>query len=505
MSTYKHKISKSRFVSGVQCEKKLFFDLYRSDLKPAVTPAQQELFDKGHLVGSLAQQKFPNGKDATPESYYDFSEAIENTARWIGEGVQTIYEAAFFADEVMAALDILHHQAGERWAIEVKSSTAVKAYHLHDASLQYWVMSRAGFKPDKFFLMHIDNTYVKNGAIDPQAFFTLEDITSAVILNQPWVEKKLAQFKLLDPSREPVVEIGKQCNDPFDCDYVGHCWRHIPQNSVFDLTYARGKDWQLYNEGIIELAEIPADIELSHRQEKQVDGVKYGASYIDQASIADFLNSWSYPLYFFDFETVFPCIPVLDGTSPFQQVPFQYSLHIVTAPDAAMEHREFLADPANFNSPAELKDPRKSLIEQLRADFGSTGSIVAYNAPFEKGVLGNLAKAFPEDKDFLDDLISRFVDLLIVFRNAWYYKPAMGSSASIKYVLPAIAPEFSYADLEIGNGGVASNTFLSMIEGKFEGDTAETRNNLLRYCERDTEGMVVIWKELIKEITNYEL
>ena len=161
-------ISKSRFVSGVQCEKKLYYDLYRKDLKPPISEQQKELFSSGNIIGQLAQKLYPNGKDASPESYYDFSSSFKNTKQWINEGVETIYEAAFLDNDVMAALDILHHQNGERWAIEVKSSTDVNNYHITDAALQYWVMSNSGFKPDKFFLMHVNNKFIKNGIIDPK-------------------------------------------------------------------------------------------------------------------------------------------------------------------------------------------------------------------------------------------------------------------------------------------------------------------------------------------------
>lgn len=499
MPTYTHKISKSRFVSGVQCEKKLYFDLFRKDLKLPVSDEQQALFDGGHKIGALAQQVFPGGNDATPESYFDFSDSIENTKKWIGAGAQTIYEAAFFYDEVMAALDILHHQNAERWAIEVKSSTSVKEYHITDASLQYWVMCHSGFTPDKFFLMHIDNTYVKQGPIIPKEFFTLEDITEMVIANQDWVAQNLSTLKLITKDKEPVVEIGAHCSDPFECDYTHHCWKHIPENSVFELGNARGKQWELYADGILELSKTPEDIPLNHRQSLQVEGVKNGTSYLDKDSISDFLEAWCYPLYFFDFETIFPSIPVLDGTRPYQQVPFQYSLHIMPAPNAKMIHKEFLAIPSDF-SDSGAKDPRKSLVAQLKLQIGAEGSIVAYNAGFEKGVLNNLAIAFPEEAPFIEDLVSRFVDLLVVFRNAWYYKPEMGASASIKSVLPAIDATFSYDDLDIGDGNAASAIFLSMIEGTFTGNESETRNALLKYCERDTEGMVVIWNALIKLI-----
>ncbi len=492
-------ISKSRYVSGVQCEKKLYYHLYRKDLKLPISEQQDELFSSGHFIGHLAQQLYPNGKDATPQNYSDFSPSFESTKQWINDGVETIYEAAFFYDDVMAALDILHHQNGERWAIEVKSSTDVKDYHITDASLQYWVMSNAGFKPDKFFLMHVNNKFVKNGSIDPKDFFTLKDITDRVIAKQDEVIQNVIRLKNVvnNKETEPEVKISNHCSSPFSCDYIHHCWKHVPENSVFSLPYAKSKAWKLYEKGILELSSIPDEINLSHRQKLQVEGVKHGSSYVDKAAIKDFISGWTYPLYFFDFETVFPLIPVLDGTTPMQQVPFQYSLHIKPDYNSEMIHHEFLADPRSFQSGSTL-NPRKALIEQLKTDFGPTGSIVAYKASFEMDVLRKLAIAFPDDKEFLDGLITRFVDLLIPFQKALYYKPEMGNSASIKSVLPAIAPEFSYKDLKISNGGLASNTFLSMILNKFEEDEAEARKNLLAYCERDTLGMVVIWKHLME-------
>lgn len=495
MAEFKHKISKSRFVSGVQCQKKLFFDLYRPDLKQPVSDAQQELFDMGHTVGSLAQQAFPNGYDATPESYYDFSASIKNTKGWIDAGVKTIYEAAFFYDEVLAALDILHHHQGKRWAIEVKSSTSVKEYHLTDASLQYWVMHNSGVAPHKFFLMHLNNEYVKQGALDPASLFHLEDITEQVLELQPWVEDNLALLKKLTKTKEPNVDIGPHCFDPFECEYRQHCWSHIPENSVFELGNSRGKSWNFYQDGILSLSDIPDDFPLTHRQLLQVNGAKHGTSYTDKNAITEFLKEWKYPLYFFDFETIFPALPVLDGTSPYQQVPFQYSLHVVRNEDAPIEHYEFLADPEQFTS-SNLPDPRRSLLEQLKRTIGKRGNIVAYNASFEISRFREMAEAFPEYQDFIENLIGRFVDLLVVFRSGWHYTPAMGSSASIKSVLPAIAPELSYDALEIGNGGDAGAAFLSMIAGTYPGDYEAGRKALLEYCKLDTYAMVVIWKAL---------
>lgn len=491
-------ISKSRFVSGIQCSKKVYFDVNRKELKPVISDQQELLFSTGHEIGKLAQKAFPNGKDASPESYYDFTPSINQTKQWINDGVETIYEAAFSSNDVLAALDILHQTQNEKWAIEVKSSSELKDYHLTDASLQYWVMSSSGFKPDKFFLMHINTSFVKKGEINPNDFFTLVDITNQVIDKQLWVGENLENLKnILSSKEEPIVEIGKHCNSPFSCDYIHHCWKQIPKQSVFNLYSPKGLDWKLYKQGILKIIDIPEGIPLNHRQRLQVEGQRNATSYIDKINISDFLSTLKFPLYFFDFETIFPALPVLDGTRPFQQVPFQYSLHIQQDLNSTLQHKAFLANPIDFQEGSSV-NPLKALIEQLKLDFLSSGSIIAYNASFEIDVLKKLSIAFPEDKEFIDDIISRFVDLLIPFRSAWYYKPEMGASASIKSVLPAIAPEFGYKDLEISNGGLASNTFLNMITNKFNGDEAKVRESLLKYCERDTLGMVIIWEELKK-------
>lgn len=491
-------LSKSRFVSGAQCEKKLYFDINRKDLKPPVSSQQQALFDSGNLIGQLAQQVFQGGLDATTEMNGNWSLAIDRTKSWIQQGQQTIYEAAFSIPNGFAALDILHHQDGERLAIEVKSSTSVKEYHVTDAAYQYFVMNSAGFAPDRFFLMHINNQYVRHGHIVPKELFHLEDITELVLAKQSWVKMMHKQLiQMLELGDEPQMPIGKHCSDPFACDYQHHCWKHLPENSVFDLYAPRGKDWELYHSGIEALDEIPIDFPLSHRQQLQVQGVKHQQSFFDKASIRDFLSPIEAPLHFFDFETINPTIPVLDGTRPFQQIPFQYSLHVTDIQGNIQKHFEFLPDPSAFKPGlSKADDPRYQLIQQLKTDIGPTGSIVAYNASFEISRLKELAASFPDEAAYLQSLIDRFVDLLIPFKKAWYYLPEMGGSASIKSVLPAIDPKFSYADLKVNNGGDASSIYLAAINGVFSEDWTFTREALLRYCERDSEGMVVVYKAL---------
>jgi hypothetical protein len=489
-------ISKSKFVSGVQCPKKLYFEMFRKDLKPPISVAKERLFSSGRKVGELAWEVYPDGKDASMVNF-DVARSLKLTREWLDDGESTIYEAAFSEEDVLAFLDILHHKDGERWAIEVKSSTSVKEYHYTDAALQYWVMNRSGFRPDHFILMHINNEYVKDGEIEPHKIFSKVDITNAVLDLQLWVSENLGSLRdMIANGMEPVKDIGPHCDSPFECDFKSYCWKHVPEHSVFELSNANGKDWKLYGDGVIRLADIPDDFELNPKQQIQVKTAREHSMHLDIKAIHDFLGSWKYPLHFFDFETVGPAIPMLNGTKPFEQVPFQYSLHKVVDEDAETEHYEFLSEPSAFNDPS--IDPRSVLIESLKDHMDKRGSIVAYNARFERGVIERLALVFPGESEFLRALNERFVDLWDIYRKYWWYMPEMKGSGSIKNVLPAIAPEFSYGDLEVQEGGEASALYQSLIEGGVSGNKDKIMSNLLDYCRRDTEGMVVIWKALQK-------
>lgn len=484
-------ISKSRFVSGVQCSKKIYFDYHRKDLKPPVDEAQQRIFDLGHHIGFLAQKAFPNGVDVSPEDYSNFSKSIKDTQDLINSK-NSIYEATFSSKNTLVMLDILEHKNGKWNALEVKNSTSVKDYHLTDAAFQYFVMTQTGFTPDRFYLMHINNQYVKNGEITTELFH-LEDITDIIIEKQTWVAENLdCLLQIIQSEKEPDVKIGGHCGNPFACEYQHHCWSHVPENSVFELNRAGAKAWDLYHQNILAIDDIPEDYPLTNFQTLQVRGSKFGEKYIDVSSIQNFIDKWQFPLYFFDFETIFPAIPVLDGTRPYEQVPFQYSLHQLDE-QGNLKHFEFLADPNSFHNSSE--NPLKSLIHQMKIHFGNHGSIVAYNMTFEKKALTSLAEKFPEDREFLEEIISRMVDLMVIFQKNWYYDPQMGKSYSIKAVLPALIPELTYKDLEVSNGDLASSLFHDSIKnGEFLNENL--KNNLLEYCKLDTYAMVVLWQFL---------
>jgi uncharacterized protein DUF2779 len=496
---FQHLISKSRFISGWQCEKKLYFDKFRPELKPEISSAQEQLFSQGTQTGIYAQQVFPGGVDCSPESHYDYGPAILQTRKLIKAKQHVIYEAAFFADEVLAALDILLNNDGVLHAIEVKSSTEVKEYHVWDAALQYWVMKKSGYQPGQFSIMFIDNQYVRKGAIEPDKLFILQDITAEVIWLQDEVDKKIEELKAMITAGIPVSKpIGPQCDKPFECEYKHHCWKQVPKQSVFNLHHMRSKrKWELYNQGMVTLDQIPQHYLTSDYQKRQVEATLNDEVHFDYAEIGNWMNNLTYPVYCLDFETIFPAIPPFDGLRPYQQIPFQYSIHKIEDPGKEPLHFEYLGD--------EQEDFRLDLVKNMIESLGTKGAILAYNVSFESRIIKSMIEWYPQYSDALNKILNRMDDLIIPFREGWYYHPAMNGSNSIKNVLPAMLPEFSYDELEIGNGGDASAVFQSMVEGNFTGDVEDTRQDLLDYCGMDTYAMVRIlgvlgnWPVLIEE------
>lgn len=483
-----HLLSKSTYMRGRQCPKALWLYKHHRELMPPPDAGKQAIFSSGTAVGLLAQGLFPGGVDCTPASYYEFEQSVIDTQAAIARGERVIYEAAFMRDDVLAAMDILV-LTDEGWkAYEVKGSTGVKDVYVNDAALQSYVIEGSVPLVD-VSIVHLNNRYVKEGPIDVQGLFTIASVKERVDRERVYVPARIAALKavLLLPEA-PVIDIGPQCDTPYHCDFNAHCWAHVPQPSVFDLTRGGEKKWELYGRGIVRLADIPAEEPLRADQRRQVEACISGEVSMDREPLRQWLTGLQYPLHHFDFETMNAAMPLYDGTRPFQQLPFQYSLHIQAAPGHEAEHHEFLADGNG--------DPREALVQQLLADIGPEGDILAYHAPFERRVLAELSRDLPHHAAAIERLLPRIKDLIDPFKNGWYYAPGMNGSNSIKAVLPALVPELDYHDLTIQEGVTASLRYGQLAAGTFEGDVAQLRADLLAYCRLDTLAMVRVLEVL---------
>ena len=488
----KSSLSKSTFIRGLQCEKSLYLYKHHYRLKDPTPSSLQAVFDQGNDIGILAQQLFPNGADASPENHFKMVESVEKTMNFISQGESIIYEATFQFNNVLAALDILVKDE-EGWkAYEVKSSIKVSETYIKDAAIQYYAITNSGIDLKDISIVHINNQYIKDGELDIHQLFTIKSVYDEVLEFLPRIPNEVRRLKNVIESPEiPNVDIGHHCSDPYDCDFKGTCWKHIPDYSVFNISgLKKDKKFDLYNQGLVTLDQIDlGKTDLNPNQVLQVQSEVNGTTHIDVEEIRNFTNGLNYPLYYLDFETIGPAVPKYNGSRPYQQLVFQYSLHIQENSTSVIEHREYLADPS--------QDPRVGFIEQLLEDCGTSGDILVYNIGFERGKLNDLIEVFPEYSNELGSVVNRLKDLMIPFQQKWYYTPEMKGSYSIKYVLPALVSELSYDGLPIKEGATASNTFLSMVNRTFEGDVEETRKHLLEYCKLDTWAMVKILEKLL--------
>lgn len=485
-------LSKSKVIRGMQCSKSLWLYTHQYKLQDKVDAAQQAIFDTGNQVGALAQQFWPTGVDASAEQDYPNILSAKQTQRLLADGQEVIFEATFVYDDTLIAVDVLAKEDGVWNAYEVKSSTSVKDVNYDDAAVQYYVMLGAGIDVQNISIVHINNEYVRDGRLDIYELFSFNNITEAVVALQAEIKTTLNDLHQMLKGPMPEVRIGTHCSDPYGCSFMGHCWQHVADYSIFNVSrLSAEKTWDLYNQGILDVKDIPDDYPLSENQRMQVAYEKSQESFIDQAGIREYVKGLNYPLYFLDYETINPAIPMFDGLKPYVQMPFQYSLHVQHDKEQGYTHFEYLA-------PTNGTDPRKEFVQKLIEDCGAEGDILVYNIGFERSKTEALADAFPKNRKALISICNRMKDLMQPFQQKLYYTPAMRGRYSIKTVLPALVPELSYDELPIGDGGMASAVFKSYFVGQHE-LPVDTNQNLLDYCKLDTWAMVKILEKL-KEI-----
>jgi hypothetical protein len=490
-------LSKSAFIRGLQCHKSLYLKKFHPELEDEISESQQAIFDGGTNVGLLAQQLFPGGIDLGRYIPSDFDKAYRETDRLIAEKQDVIYEAGFKYENLTCFMDILTKKDDKYYAYEVKGSTEVKDVYLWDTAFQYHVITSSGIELEDISVVYLNTDYVRNGELDIPQLFTVESVKDRILPLLPKVKEHAKQMKLmLSHPASPDIKISPHCSDPYGCSFTGHCWKDVPDNSIFSYKGIKGiTKWELFNSDILLVEDIPDNYTLNNTEQLVVSSTKNNASYVNAEAIKSFVSGLNYPLYFLDFETLFMVsVPIYNHSRPFQQIPFQYSLHIKKSNDSNVEHLEFLADATKGI------DPRIGFIENLIQVIGTAGDIIVYNATFEKGRLQEIKALFPQYTVQIDNMSNRIVDLMSPFRSRYYYTPDMKGSYSIKKVLPALVPKLSYEGMAIADGGAASTSFMRLFEESDPAIINQTRKDLLKYCELDTLAMVEILKVLKETI-----
>jgi hypothetical protein len=478
--TQRFGLSKSKLLSGLQCEKRLWLETHRRELME-VSDASTMAFSQGHALGELARTLFGAGR--LIGHVHDIGRAIEET----GASLKTeklLFEPAFSADGVLARADGLKKMRGGWHLIEVKGSTSVKDYHLQDCAVQSWVLTTAGAPVRRVSLAHVDSGFVYRGDGRYEGLLKQVDVTEAVTELSPQVPKWIAYLRSTLAGAEPAVPSGEHCAKPYSCPFTGYCRSKEPAppaHPVALLPHPGKLVERMAEQGVTDLREVP-ETALKNPVHLRIRRAHISGRPVLEPGAAAILDKLDWPRHYLDFETIMFSVPVWAGTRPYQNLPFQWSCHTQKR-DGALTHKSFL-DTSGAS-------PLEGFAASLLAALGKRGAILVYNQSFEAARIRELAQMLPHHAEALLALNERMVDLLPITK-AHYYHPDMRGSFSIKYVLPTIAPDLDYGGLEdVQNGGMAQLAWMEIVDPGTPPDRKDRlRRNLLAYCERDTLAMV---------------
>lgn len=483
-------ISKSDYIKYGQCPKCLWLYKNRKELIPQDLEASKAgAVETGQAVEDMAYGLFPDGVRVAGRG---FKEAIDETDRLIREKTPAIFQASFWAEDLYCRCDIIKHNAGDNtWDIyEVKSATGLKKEYLSDATFQMIALTAAGLKVGCVFIIYVNKDYVRQGPLVPEKFLITEDITQAAAGLADKTRFAIEDmFELVKQREEPVVRIVKQCRDPYPCMFIDYCWRGIPPHSIYNVYPDAETINGLLDRGIVDLADVPAGVIVKDKYVRYRKAVKEDKISIKKGAIRRELARYRHPLYFLDYETNSPAVPLFDNYRPYQRIIFQYSLHVQKKPGGELKHYEYLDD-----SPG---DPARRLAAKLAAEIGPNGSVIAWYKTFEEGCNKEMGEGYGEFAGFFKSVNRRLLDLMDFFAKGYYVDKNFYGSASLKKVLPVVAPELSYEALNIREGLAASASWPALVNGGLSPDEqAGLRSDLLAYCKLDTYAMVEIYRIL---------
>ncbi|HEY7884686.1 MAG TPA: DUF2779 domain-containing protein [Cellvibrionaceae bacterium] len=485
-----HSLSKSRLMDYRQCPKRLWLQLHSPQLQ-VTDAAGSYRMGAGNEVGVLARHLFDvTGQGVLIESPAgDFAAAVTQTQQALAAG-QPVFEAVLAPLGIHALADILLPETGGGWQmIEVKSAASVKAHYREDLAIQLFIAERFGLACNRLTLAHIDSKWVYPGEGDYSGLFKAVDVTADIRARVAAVPDWIADAQaLIARDSAPVITTGAHCRSPHSCGFYTHC-RSNEEVAEMPIEWLPGslsrKARAFVNQHKpSDMRELPDEL-LNALQVRVKNATISGQPYFDSAATRAELAGYQMPAYFLDFETAQLVIPRWAGNRPYTQIPFQYSLHI-RHQHGGEEHREFLDISG--------EDPARPFAENLVKDWTGLGPVFVYNRAFEAGRVKALAKRFNDLSEPLLAINKRMVDLLPMARKH-YYHPSQQGSWSIKKLLPAIAPELDYSQLDgIQDGGMAMQAYSEATAASTSDERRlQIRRELLAYCKLDTYAMVRIW------------
>lgn len=494
-------ITKSDYMLYLRHPAWLWLKKYDKSKLPPIDANLQARFDAGHSFETYAEQLFPGALKLGFNSYDEYK-TLPNRTELALEEANTILQGRFEVDGLTCIIDVLQkNHDGKYNLIEIKSSSRAKPEHTYDLAFQTLVLQKYGLEIDKISVIHANTDYVREGDIDPKGITGETDVTDDVNAILDATDEQIQKaFEILNknemPSLSPryVNEIGASGTTWFAdwMEVYKNLNPEIEKYSIYNLAYPNQEQIaELEDSNIKYIQDVPEELALRAKQLAQIKTTKSGERVLDKEKIKEFLDTFEYPLYFFDYETLSSLIPPFDGMKPYKDYPFQYSLHVQETPDSEVTHEEYLH--------LDSTNPMPGLLEKLKKDIGDKGSIITWNMSYEKGCNTRMAEFYPEYKKFLESVNERIVDLMIPFSEMWFFDKDFFGSASIKKVLPVLVPELSYKEMDVSDGLKARRMWTeTILEGKYQEQREKIIDDLIKYCTLDTWAMVEILNVLKK-------
>ena len=463
---------------------------------PPIDDATQAIFDEGNLFEQYVQQLFPSAAQLSWSGYSEYKTLPARTREALDNGASAILQGRFETDTLTCIVDVLDRVEGDAFDLyEVKSSTKVKDEHIDDLAFQTIVLEECGLTLRSIQVIHCNNAYVREGDVDSEGLTVVADVTDRVRNHIDRIKHEIDNALHVVAQPDPPDLSPRHASTTYFKDWMEvyrHIYPDIPSDSIYNLPGLKpGLVAELEDAGIRSIPEIPDTMLLGKKPLAYIQLVRRDEPVIDHVSIQEFLDSLDYPLYFLDYETYGSVVPPYEGVRPYQQVPFQYSIHRIDSVDAEPVHLEYLH--------ADTDNPSEPLVSSLNEHIGDTGSIIVWNEGFEKGCNDGLADMVPHHAAFLRSLNDRIIDLMIPFARGWYQHQGFYGSASINAVLPVLVPSLSYKELEVSDGTAAQRLWAqTILQGDNKDRREEVLSNLREYCQLDTFAMVAIWRYLQK-------
>jgi hypothetical protein len=497
------KLTKTDFIAYLDSPRHLWAIKHNKIGEKEIGVYLQHLFEQGYEVERLAEQYIQ--KHLIPQYHATMPKIRQEGRQTKTRDENLLLQPTYIDEHYEARTDvlILNPKTGKWDMYEIKSSTKVDKTHKYDATFQYLVFKQK-FELGEIYILHLDKEYIREGEISLSDLFIAENVNEFV----EELKDEVIQLRYEASLTAQAEDMNKAvaCIRPKTCPCLSLCHQDLPKYSIYDVNHLTGNESKIRDleaDGIKSVYDIPLDFELSAKQRYQVDVAQSKRVHIDKPSIAEKLAELEYPLYFLDYETFNPAVPMFDGYKPFGQMTFQYSLHVLKDKEsdelesssakatADLRHYEFIE--------TGQIDPIPNLIKSLKQNIGETGSIIVWNKSFEATQNKRMGEIYPEYADFCENMNNRIFDLMEIFRDQLYADPKFKGSYSIKKVLPVLVPELTYEEMDIGDGATAMANWNEMVYGEDLSDKEreKIRKDLLKYCELDTLAMYEIYLSLV--------